>query len=128
MPGAEQDGKGSQGDAEAQGENVGRGFLGQFMQGLGDSANLQSDIGQGADEHEQGDQHPHDLAAVTEGEQIGEGTELVFAGEAQYRTQQYRTQGESQGHAQVNGKKQIAVGIGQTDAAIVGPGGGIDAQ
>ncbi len=121
VSGAEENGEGSERYTETQGENMGRRFLGEHLQRLGNSPYLQCDIGQGADEHEQRHQHTGQLAAVAEGKQVGQGAELVFPRHPQDGPQQYRTEGKSQGNPQINGQKEIAAGIGEAHAAVVGP-------
>jgi len=125
---AEEDGEGSEGDAEAQRQYVGRRLLREHLQGLGDGADLQGDVGQGAHQHEQGDQYACQLAAIAEGEEVGQRAELVFAGEPQDGTQQDGAHGQCQGYTQVDGEEQVAAGAGKADTAVIGPGGGIDAQ
>ena len=72
VAGAEQDGEQGDGEAEAQGDRAGGGFLGEYLNGFGDRADLQGDVGQDPGEHEQGDQYPGQLALVAKGEQIGQ--------------------------------------------------------
>ncbi|HEY5790137.1 MAG TPA: hypothetical protein VIX81_05890 [Gammaproteobacteria bacterium] len=128
VPRAEQDREHGQADAEAERQRGRRHLLGQHADRLGHRADLQRDVGQRAGEHEQRHQHPGQLAAVAEREQVGQRGELVTAGQAQDRQQQQRRQQEGQRHPEVDGEEVVALGAGETDAAVVAPRGGVDPE
>jgi len=90
MPGTEHDGEQDQHGAESQRQLLWGDLPGQYAERGGDGPDLQGDIGQRADQHEQGHQGTCQLAAVAEGEHVGKGGELVVPGQAQQRFQQQR--------------------------------------
>ena len=105
-----------------------RGFVGQHPHGLGDRADLQGDVGQGAEQHEQRDQYARQLTAITKGEQIGQRSQLIFARQSQYRRQQHRAENEGQRDAEIHGKEEKSIALRESDRSVKAPGCRVYAQ
>ncbi|CRM89920.1 hypothetical protein [Pseudomonas sp. 22 E 5] len=103
-------------------------LAGQDADGVGHGLNLQGQQRQHADQHENSGQRAGPGAAKAEGKQVGQGRQLVGAGDLQDRVQQHRRQQKCAGHPEVAGQKAITVLIGQAHGAIERPGTGIYAE
>ncbi len=114
--------------AEGQGHAILHRLTGQDADGVGHCLDLQGQQGQHADQHENRGQRAGPGAAKAEGEQVGQGRQLIGAGDLQDRVQQHRRQQEGPGHPEVTGQKAIPILIGQAHRAIERPGAGVDAQ
>ena len=114
--------------AEAQGHAMLDRFAGEDADGVGHRLNLQGQQRQHADQHEDRCQRPGPGAAKAEREQIGQGRQLIGAGDLQDRVQQHRRQQKRPGDPEVTGQKTVAVLVGQAHRAVKRPGTGVDAQ
>ena len=114
--------------AEAQGDAMLHRFAGEDADGVGDCLNLQGQQRQHADQHEDRGQCAGPGAAEAEGEQVGQGRQLIGAGDLQDRIEQHRRQQKRPGNPEVAGQKAVAVLIGQAHRAVKRPGTGVDAQ
>lgn len=128
MPCPEQHGEQAYRDAEAQGDQLRGGLLGEHLSRAGHCTYLQGQVGQGAHQHEHGNQNTGGVTAKAKRKQVSQRGELIFPYQAQQGHQQDRRQQEGDGHAQINGQVVVALAGGKTDAAVVAPGGGIDTQ
>jgi len=103
-------------------------LMGEDTDGVGHRLDLQSQQRQHADQHEYRGQCPGPCAAEAEGEQVGQGRQLIGASDFEDRVQQYRRQQKRAGYSQITGEKAVTVLIGQAHGAIERPGAGVYAQ
>ncbi len=114
--------------AEGQRQGGRRGGAGHQVDGVAHGLHLQRQQRQHRQQADQGDQAADPARAVAEGEEVGQGGQLVGAHHALDRHQQHRRQQEGAGHPQVVGQVAVAGGGGQLQAAVDRPGAGVDAQ
>ncbi|MNU69158.1 hypothetical protein D3C71_585410 [compost metagenome] len=128
VPGAEENREQRDQGAETQGHAMLHRLAGEDADGIGHRLNLQGQKRQHTDQHENRGQRTGPGAAEAKREQVGQGRQLISAGDLQDRIQQHRCQQESAGHTEVAGQEAITVLIRQAHGAIKRPGTGIDAQ
>ncbi|MCZ7562889.1 MAG: hypothetical protein M5U08_02970 [Burkholderiales bacterium] len=90
---------------------------------------LQRDVGHDADHRDDGDQPADQRAlAVARGDEVGERGDAVLLGDAQDLAHHHPPQRDHQRGAEVDRQEADAVGRRAPDAAVEGPGGGVDRE
>ncbi len=102
MPRAEQHAEQDQRGTEHQRDGVRWHLVTQHAQRFGHRPYLQRDVGQRADKGKQRHQQAGRLAAVTERQQVGQRSQLVFAAQLEDRSQQERAENKSQRRAEID--------------------------
>jgi hypothetical protein len=90
---------------------------------------LQGDVGHDPDHGEDGDDRAkHRRLAITAGDEVGDADDVVFLADADHLAQQKPPAEGDEGGPEIDGEKVETAGGGPADAAVIGPGGGVDRQ
>ncbi len=95
----------------------------------GDRLELQRDVGDHADDGDDGHQTAEELAlAVTRGDEVGDGGDALGLADPHHLEQERAPQERHQGGAEVDGQESQTVLRGATDAAVEGPCRAVDGE
>ena len=133
VPGAEQDAEQRDQQEHEQGRlRTAAGVAGAADQGGdagGDRLELERDVGDGAGDRDHGDEaRQHGALAVAGGDEVGDRGDALRLGDAQHLLDQKAEQQCRQGGAEIDRQEIQPLARGETDAAVEGPGGAVDAQ
>ena len=103
-------------------------FFRQHLNRLGHRSNLQRYIWQYSHQHKHGDREPGRSSAISKGQQIGDGRQLIITAQPEYRGKQIRPKQKCGCDTQIDCQKGQATIICKTDTSIECPGCGVDTK
>ncbi len=110
------------------GAEPGAGPRREGFNGAGHCLHLQTEQREDGNAGAEGNEGARPLGAVTEGEQVRQGAELVAARQFEDRVKQYRGQQEGAAQTQVIGQVPVTKAVGHADGPEYGPGPRVDAE